>query len=121
MRILLVDDDPIVLRALIRAIVARWPGDCSVSTITKADGVLQARALWLAAELDHRPFDVVVTDLDMPDGTGFDLAASLPVKPNQPRIMFMSAIVTAARENRARLLGGKLYDKMAMAEIAAAV
>jgi DNA-binding NtrC family response regulator len=75
-RILLVDDDPIVLRALKRVLLAARPG----WEIETAEG--GAAALRCVA---RNGYDVVVTDLHMPQGSGLMLLERL--KTEQPSVM----------------------------------
>lgn len=77
LRVLLAEDDPSVRRALQRIFHAQgW-------SVAEASGGRAAAALWDAAD---RAFDVVVSDVLMPDGTGVELVhhlrnagASVPV------------------------------------------
>jgi len=67
LRVLLVDDEAPLRRALARVLA-----DCDISHA--ADGV---EAL---AELVHKEFDAIVTDLDMPRMTGDELIAHIETK-----------------------------------------
>ncbi len=67
---------------------------------------------------------VILTDIDMEDGTGFDLVDELRAMSSLPfprHLMFMSGLATADRAAEAEKHGGKLYDKMDFNEIADAV
>ncbi len=75
-RILLVDDDPIVLRALRRLLLGSRPG----WTIEMADSAETAFRL-----LESRTYDVAVTDLHMPVQDGVDLLRRL--KAEHPTVM----------------------------------
>jgi DNA-binding NtrC family response regulator len=75
-RILLVDDDPIVLRALRRLLLGGRPG----WEIDMAESVEAALVL-----LEARSYDVVVTDLHMPTVDGVTLLQRL--KTEQPTLM----------------------------------
>ncbi len=79
MRILLVDDEPMVLRALYRTILSRWP---TWEVITASSGE-QAVEL-----LSHTPFHLVMTDMQMPglDGTAV-LKACLHHQPDAIRMV----------------------------------
>ena len=60
--VLVVDDDPIVRRVIVTMLQAA--GLSTEEAATGAEGIARVRA---------RSFDVVVSDVDMPDGTGIDL------------------------------------------------
>jgi CheY-like chemotaxis protein len=75
-RILLVDDDPIVLRALRRLLLGGRPG-WEIDMAESGDAALSL--------LESKAYDVVVTDLHMP---GFDGVALLGrLKTEHPHIM----------------------------------
>jgi len=75
-RILLVDDDPIVLRALRRLLLGARPGwEIDMAESTEA-------ALML---IDTKTYDVAVTDLHMPDLDGASFLARL--KTEHPSVM----------------------------------
>jgi CheY-like chemotaxis protein len=76
-RLLLVEDDPTLRRAF--AMLLRVVGDA----VTEADG--GAAGLRVLAEA---PIDLVLTDLDMPDLTGWDVAReSKALRPHVPVIL----------------------------------
>src|SRR5882672_6883913 len=75
-RILLVDDDPIVLRALRRLLLGARPG----WEIDMAESVEAALSL-----IDGKAYDVVVTDLHMPVLGGMTLLTRL--KSEHPSVM----------------------------------
>ena len=75
-RILLVDDDPMVLRALRRLLLGARPG----WEIDMAESGAAAFTL-----IDGKAYDVVVTDLQMPVLDGVGLLARL--KAEQPSVM----------------------------------
>lgn len=75
-RVLLVDDDPIVLRALRRLLLGARPG----WEIDMAESAEAALVL-----LDSKTYDVVVTDLHMPVLDGLALLSRL--KTEQPSLM----------------------------------
>lgn len=74
-RILLVEDEPSV-RVAIRLIAAR-----AGYQVTEAADSVEARQVWAAA---HEPFDLLLTDMVMPNGSGADLAAELRAR--HPRL-----------------------------------
>lgn len=67
MRVLLVDDDSLLRRALSRRISSYAAADV---TVDEATGVAAARAL-----LDAERYDVIISDERMPDGFGHGLLA----------------------------------------------
>jgi DNA-binding NtrC family response regulator len=75
-RILLVDDDPIVLRAIRRLLLGARPG----WEIEMAESVEAA-----LSSLDSKTYDVVITDLHMPIEDGVALLTRL--KSEQPSVM----------------------------------
>ena len=75
-RILLVDDDPIVLRALRRLLLGARPG-------WEIDMAESGQAAFLL--IDSKTYDVVVTDLHMPVLDGIALLTRL--KSEQPSVM----------------------------------
>jgi CheY-like chemotaxis protein len=75
-RVLLVDDDPIVLRALRRLLLGARPG-WEIDMAESADAALVL--------LETRAYDVVVTDLHMPVLDGIALLTRL--KTEQPSLM----------------------------------
>jgi DNA-binding NtrC family response regulator len=75
-RILLVDDDPVVLRALKRLLLATRPG-WEIETAESAEVALGL--------VEREQYDVVVTDLHMPQSSGLALLERL--KAEQPSVM----------------------------------
>jgi CheY-like chemotaxis protein len=75
-RVLLVDDDPIVLRAVRRLLVGTRPG-WEIDMAESADAALSL--------LSGKTYDVVVTDLHMPVLDGISLLRRL--KTEQPSLM----------------------------------
>jgi signal transduction histidine kinase/ActR/RegA family two-component response regulator len=71
MRILLVDDDPLLLRALRATLEADGHG------VTTADGGQAGIDAFAAAEAGGAPFEVVITDLGMPYVDGRTVAAAV--------------------------------------------
>jgi DNA-binding NarL/FixJ family response regulator len=63
-RVMLVDDHELIRNGLARA----FEREPVMQIVAQAGSVVQALAAWE----EHRP-DVVVTDLQLPDGTGFDI------------------------------------------------
>jgi DNA-binding NtrC family response regulator len=81
-RVLLVDDDPRVRMTLARVLMRRG---CQVA---EADSVAGARGA-----LDGAPFDVIVTDLGLGDGSGFDVIAhARRLDPRTPVVVLSGSI-----------------------------
>lgn len=90
-KILLVEDDE-ALGNTLKERLAKEGYSVSHSG-TKA----QARAVWAAAKSGKAPFDLIVLDVGLPDGSGLDLARDLRLIDDVP-ILFLSAMNSA--ENR---------------------
>ena len=75
-RLLLVDDDPVVLRALKRLLLASRPG-WEIESAESAETALEL--------VERGRYDVVVTDLHMPKSSGLLLLERL--KAEQPAVM----------------------------------
>jgi DNA-binding NarL/FixJ family response regulator len=67
-RVMLVDDHELIRHGLARA----FEREPVMEIVAQAGSVVQALAAWE----EHRP-DVVVTDLQLPDGTGFDIIRAI--------------------------------------------
>ena len=85
-RILIVDDDPAILRAVRRALEAR---DYSVRALADGSGVVSSLA-------DFRP-DVILLDLVLPDTDGITLCRKLRAQSDVP-ILLLSAVGDDARK-----------------------
>lgn len=75
MNILIVDDHPLVRRGLVQTLAAE-PG---MAVAGEAGSVAEARALLRAGR-----FDVVILDINLPDGTGFDVLHE--IRQSDPRL-----------------------------------
>ena len=84
-RILLVDDDVSVRQVLERFLAQAGHSVATAASVDEAIG-------WLARE----PFDLVLTDLNMPGSSGLDLLASVRSKWPSTRTMLMSGGAEAA-------------------------
>jgi len=83
-RILLVDDDPNILRALQREIRLSLPGGVETETYTNPFDALNRICV--------RDFDLVISDFTMPELSGVDLLQALKdVAPNTIRIMLTAS------------------------------
>ena len=89
-RILLVDDDPIVLRAIRRLLLGARPG-WEIDMAESGDAALQL--------LTTRTYDVVVTDLHMPMVDGVALLQRLKTEqPSVMRVIHSSHVESLSRE-----------------------
>ncbi len=110
MKVLLVDDEPLLLRALKRQLKPRG------LEVELAEKPSEAYRLVMQAQEMGQPFDLVVTDLDMPETTGFglvlDLYQDLPAcARDKLRVIFMSGRPSPERIEEAARLGGVFIDK----------
>ena len=111
-RILLVEDEA-VNRALMRAIVARSKHPAlRAAELVEAESAAAARRA-----LSEGSFALVLLDVQLPDGTGLDLARELLGQPgaDRPKIVIMSAGVLPAQREAAMAAGcdafiGKPYQ-----------
>jgi CheY-like chemotaxis protein len=95
-RVLVLDDDPSV-RALM-ALVVESGGNRAVAVDSVAGAL---------AELDRRPVDLVVTDLNMPGPGGLELLAALSARPAAPPAIVVSGSAEESELRAARLLGAR--------------
>jgi DNA-binding response OmpR family regulator len=110
--ILLVDDHPPVLRTW--ADLLRRSGH----EVHTAESVVEARN-----KAGAQPFDLVILDLDLPDGSGQDVFAELQCRANAPRVIAVSELSTAA-EVRSYIASGffrHLSKPVRLAELQPAV
>lgn len=113
MRILIVDDNELIAKAL-----KRWFDRYGFQTIL-ANGVNEALdRMQLLTGSDMR-VDLIVSDVDMPDGTGFELADRLnDCLGYKPMFMFMTTMPEEWKRSEASHHGGgRLYDKMELKDI----
>ena len=93
--ILLVDDEPTVLKVM--GMSLRALGYTVVTAGSAKEG------LQVASEAGHPPFDLLITDLRMPDMNGKDFAQRfLRISPDG-KVIFISGLSRAAAEERAGL------------------
>jgi CheY-like chemotaxis protein len=95
-RVLIVDDEPAVrdLIALVVATGGREP--VRVGSVPEA-----------LDELERRPVELVVTDLDMPVGGGLDLLAELSSRPSAPPSLVVTGTGDESALRAASLLGAR--------------
>jgi two-component system KDP operon response regulator KdpE len=87
-RVLLVEDEELN-RVLVRAIIARaGPQTVRDVDLVEAGSLADARSA-LAGE----PVDVVLLDVNLPDGNGLELAAELTGDPSRPAVIALTASV----------------------------
>jgi two-component system KDP operon response regulator KdpE len=69
LRILALDDDPVNL-SLIRAVLSRANNpEIRAASLREATTIAEARQI-----LEHEPIDIILLDVQLPDGLGLDLA-----------------------------------------------
>ena len=114
MRILIVDDHPIIRLGVSQLILKEWPG----ADIAEADTIDSA-----CAAAEAKPFDVVVLDLVMPDVSGSEGVARMLATVGTTPILVLS--FNAESKNAARLLqmgvAGYLQKDRATAELVTAL
>jgi len=69
------------------------------------EAVLAARGLEALRILDQSPCQVLVSDVDMPDITGFELIRRMHERQWYPAVLLMSARFDSERRHAAQLLG----------------
>lgn len=100
-RVLLVDDERMVLRALRRVVLSRHP-DWDVLCARGAGAALQLLA-------EYAPVDVIVTDLNMPDVDGATLLSIVRERyPDVARVVHSAHIEAFGR----RLVGGLCHEML---------
>ena len=78
MRVLIGEDDPLVVETVSMAMTIRWP-DCEVRTELTGQGTLHAAT--------SDPFDLLILDVNLPDMEGFDVLQELRKTSKVPVIM----------------------------------
>jgi two-component system KDP operon response regulator KdpE len=98
-RLLLVEDEEFN-RDLVRAVLSRAPDPAiSGAKLTEAPTLADARAA-----LENGEFDVVLLDVQLPDGTGLTLAAELAKTPAETRPAIVILTAGVLPEQRAAAL-----------------
>jgi len=98
---LVVVDDSELVRTGLRTLLGASPGISILGeAATVADGISRIQQL--------RP-DVVLLDIRLPDGTGFDICTALPDPPEGPRVLFLTSVVDDALVARAIESGAAGY------------
>ena len=86
--VLLVEDEELN-RVLVRAILARATND-GIRDVQ----LLEAASLETArSALDEQPVDVVLLDVNLPDGNGLTLATDLAARSSRPQVIALTASV----------------------------
>lgn len=98
-RLLLVEDEEFN-RDLVRAVLSRAPDPAiAAASLTEAPTLADARAALATAE-----FDIVLLDVQLPDGTGLELAAELATVPEEKRPAIVILTAGVLPEQRAAAL-----------------
>ena len=106
-RILLVDDENIILETYSSLLSEKG---FSVVTATSGREALET--------FSHNSFDLVITDLAMPDGDGFKLLEEIKeISPHTPVIVFTGKIYRAVKEFVALLGANELLEKSCSTEL----
>lgn len=99
--ILLVEDEP-----LLRASMARGLGRLPDVEVVEAGSVREAMKA-----LDRVEPSLLLSDLDLPDGSGIEVAAAVDRKSNRIPVVFVSAYVGRYRAQLARSSDVQIYEK----------
>lgn len=93
-RALIVEDEPAVQAVTVR--IVQWIGfECTTaSTFEQA-----------MAALSDGEFQLVVTDVKLPDGSGLDIAEAAAALVPRPAVVVVSGFVTSDEEERTRTTG----------------
>lgn len=101
MKLLLVDDEPIIVRGLARLLDYQALG---FSTVIEATSSIQARAL-----IAESPPDVLLSDIVMPDYSGLDLLRQLRSEGLDTKVIFLSGYQDFSYAQEALSLGAVGY------------
>lgn len=114
MRILIIDDHPVMRFGVRQLIEQRWADACIGEAENLARGLQQARA---------EPWDVAVLDLSLPDASGLEGLAQLRRAAPALPVLVLSMHAEAAYASRALQLGaaGYLTKEHAIAELVSAI
>lgn len=107
-RVLVVDD-----HALQRLLLVRMLSALPVSSIVEADGGGDALRRIDEAGMARQPFDLVITDLDMPAMDGMELTRRIAARPDAPPVALVSALepdILASVGTLSRAAGGALLS-----------
>lgn len=99
-RVLLVEDEELN-RVLVRAVVSR-----ARDSQVRAVELVEAPSLAAARDqLDRGPIDLVLLDMNLPDGHGLSLATELSERPDRPTVIALTASVLP-RDRSAAMAAG---------------
>lgn len=111
-KILLVDDDPMLLRAHQRLISSL---ECANAIdVHTASGVVEGFAAVSLAQAFNVPYQMVISDVDMLDGTGFDLVRMVRDKytgGEAPHILLVTGYADDDKRERAANMRINLVEK----------
>ncbi len=119
-RVLLVEDNDLN-RTLVRTILTR-----SAAPVARAVTLVEAADLATArAELAAGPIDLVLLDMQLPDGNGLSLAEELSAAPERPVVVALTASVLPQERDGVRAAGcddflGKPYRPGELVDVLAA-
>ena len=99
-RVILIDDDPHIRRAIAGELVS----DMRIDMVGQADGLREGRRLVSMCE-----FDVMIVDLNLGDGSGFDLIEHMKQVRPQAEAIVVSIMDDEVRAMRAFELGATGY------------
>lgn len=99
--VLLVEDEPVLRTSMARGL-ARLAG----VTVVEAGSVREARRA-----MESSPPDLLLSDLDLPDGSGIEVASLLDRKDLRVPIVFVSAYVGKYRAQLARRTDVEIHEK----------
>lgn len=104
MRVLVVEDSE-ATRAFVRAVLESLPGAGEMELV-EASGGFQALRL-----LPRGPYDVVLTDINMPDINGLELLKFIRSNPQHQhtKVLLMSTQAAAKDRDRGMALGADAY------------
>jgi DNA-binding NarL/FixJ family response regulator len=88
-KVFLVDDHP-AIREGIKTIIAQHSGDQPIEVTGEAGSMAESRRL-----LPDARADIILTDISLPDGNGFDLIRDLAAKPGIGRFLILSMHLSA--------------------------
>jgi len=111
-KVLLVDDDPLLLKAHQRLVNSL---ECSKAVdVHTATGVAEGFASVSFAHATGAPFQMVISDIDMRDGTGFDLISMIRDKytgSDAPHVLLVTGHADDAKRERATNTRVNLVEK----------
>ncbi|MEN9577837.1 MAG: hypothetical protein RJA70_846 [Pseudomonadota bacterium] len=104
MRVLVVEDSE-ATRAFVRAVLESLPGDEDMEVV-EASGGFEALRL-----LPRGPYDLVISDINMPDINGLELLNFIRKSPlhQKTQVLLMSTQAAAKDRDRGMALGANAY------------